>query len=348
MLKRGFLIYLFLKSFILIGQDPQFSQYYAAPLYLNPAFTGSSGCTRFTSNYRNQWFGLNKPYNTFAFSADHNIDKFNSGIGFQFLSDQIGSNGISTLDASVLYSYRLDFSKKHSLRAGIQAGVVSKHLDILQLSFPDQFSDDGFQNTYSYDYYNKKSRTYYADISGGLLYYSSHFWFGFSAHHLNQPNQSFTTNDGNDQLPAKFSVHSGYQIKLNHFEDDRYDKRAARSKSLSPTFLLKKQGAFTQLDLGLYFLTKPFFIGLWYRGIPLRQTVNSFTNRDALVFQGGIRFVKLSFGYSFDYTISKLANFSRGTHEISLGYVICGGYKKPKERLQTLPCPDFYNNELMK
>ncbi|MGM0478992.1 MAG: type IX secretion system membrane protein PorP/SprF, partial [Bacteroidota bacterium] len=34
------------------AQDPQFSQFYANPIYLNPAFAGSHGCPRFAANYR--------------------------------------------------------------------------------------------------------------------------------------------------------------------------------------------------------------------------------------------------------------------------------------------------------
>jgi type IX secretion system PorP/SprF family membrane protein len=338
MLKGGF-FGTFIFCFALSqAQDPQFSQYYSAPLYLNPAFAGSSGCTRVVSNYRNQWFGLNQPYNTFAFSVDHNIDKYNSGVGFQFLSDQVGKNGISTLDASLFYSYRIDFSKKHSLLAGLQAGIISKHLDILQLTFPDQFTDDGFLNNYSTDYSNKRTRTYFANISTGVLYYSTHFWLGVSAYHLNQPNQTFFSSDGKTRLPVKISLHSGYKFLLG----------GEKTKSLTPTFLFKHQSSFNQLDLGFFYTTKPLFFGIWYRGIPFLKTVESYTNRDALVFQVGIRFERLNLGYSFDYTLSQLSNFSRGSHEISLGYLFCGRYKKPKERLQTLPCPDFYNNELIR
>ncbi|WP_417266527.1 type IX secretion system membrane protein PorP/SprF, partial [Brumimicrobium sp.] len=43
-------ILLFIFSIIIIGevhaQDPQFSQFYANPIYLNPAFAGSHGCPR--------------------------------------------------------------------------------------------------------------------------------------------------------------------------------------------------------------------------------------------------------------------------------------------------------------
>ena len=37
------------------GQDPEFSQFYANPIYLNPAFTGTSALPRVVVNYRNQW-----------------------------------------------------------------------------------------------------------------------------------------------------------------------------------------------------------------------------------------------------------------------------------------------------
>ena len=337
------ILLLMLKGSLLFAQDPQFSQYYSAPLYLNPAFAGSTGCTRFVSNYRNQWFGLDKPYNTFAFSADRNLDLINSGVGIQFISDQVGKNGISTVDVSLLYSYRLNLSKKYSLRAGIQAGFGSKKLDILQLTFPDQYSDDGFQGNASSDYYDKKTRANYADISTGLLFYSAHFWMGFTAKHINEPNQSFFLEDNLARLPAKFTLHSGYKILLNNESKIKYDKRSHRAKSISPTFLYKHQGRFNQLDLGLYYMTSPFFIGVWYRGIPILKTVDSFTSRDAVIVQIGIRFDRLNFGYSFDYTVSQLSPFSRGSHEISLGYVFCSGKKKNTERLKTLPCPDFYD-----
>ena len=37
------------------AQDPEFTQFYANPLYLNPAFAGTGRCPRIIMNYRNQW-----------------------------------------------------------------------------------------------------------------------------------------------------------------------------------------------------------------------------------------------------------------------------------------------------
>jgi len=46
------------------AQDPHFSQFYAAPLYLNPALAGTSaGNYRVGVNYRDQWRGaLDNPH----------------------------------------------------------------------------------------------------------------------------------------------------------------------------------------------------------------------------------------------------------------------------------------------
>ena len=47
------------------AQDPAFSQFYANPLYLNPAFAGSDICPRASLNFRDQWPGIGKTYVTY-------------------------------------------------------------------------------------------------------------------------------------------------------------------------------------------------------------------------------------------------------------------------------------------
>ncbi len=43
------------------AQDPLFTQFYANPTYISPAFAGTSIQSRFAANYRNQWPGIPKP-----------------------------------------------------------------------------------------------------------------------------------------------------------------------------------------------------------------------------------------------------------------------------------------------
>jgi len=57
------------------GQDPIFSQFYAAPLQINPAFTGNTYTPNIALNYRNQWSGWpGTAYSTYAASVDQFIE----------------------------------------------------------------------------------------------------------------------------------------------------------------------------------------------------------------------------------------------------------------------------------
>ncbi len=56
------------------AQDPHFSQFFASPLTLNPAFTGKfDGTFRVAGNYRNQWPAFNNVYTTYTVSVDFDI-----------------------------------------------------------------------------------------------------------------------------------------------------------------------------------------------------------------------------------------------------------------------------------
>src|SRR5260370_7748782 len=73
------------------AQDPQFSQFYAAPLYLNPAFAGATGQARVGANYRNQWPAIAANFNTISAFAD-----------FYNKSKNVGFVAIITKDREVL------------------------------------------------------------------------------------------------------------------------------------------------------------------------------------------------------------------------------------------------------
>jgi type IX secretion system PorP/SprF family membrane protein len=83
-------------SYDVNSQDLHFTQFYANPLYLNPAYAGSVRCPRFVANYRNQWPGLAGNFVTYSASFDRHLDDLNGGIGVMFTSDRAGQNSIGS------------------------------------------------------------------------------------------------------------------------------------------------------------------------------------------------------------------------------------------------------------
>ena len=81
------------------AQDPEFTQFYANPLYLNPAFAGTAIGPRFCINYRNQWPGVSGTFVTYAASYDEHFDGIGGGIGGQIWKDRAGDGRLSTTNS---------------------------------------------------------------------------------------------------------------------------------------------------------------------------------------------------------------------------------------------------------
>ena len=78
------------------AQDPQFTQFYANPLYLNPAFAGTARCPRVVMNYRNQWPALTGTFVTTSASYDQHVDGLTGGLGLLVTHDQAGKGTLNT------------------------------------------------------------------------------------------------------------------------------------------------------------------------------------------------------------------------------------------------------------
>ncbi|HPI87156.1 MAG TPA: type IX secretion system membrane protein PorP/SprF, partial [Bacteroidales bacterium] len=87
------------------AQDPEFSQFYGNPLYLNPALAGAEICPRAVLNYRNQWPGLAKSFVTYNASYDQYFKKLHGGVGVLFNMDNAGNGILKTTQASLMYAF---------------------------------------------------------------------------------------------------------------------------------------------------------------------------------------------------------------------------------------------------
>jgi type IX secretion system PorP/SprF family membrane protein len=306
------------------AQDPHFSQYYANPLYLNPAFAGSERCPRFIMNYRNQFpaFGA---YQTYSASYDQYSPALNGGLGLMVLRDDAGNGTLTSTEVSGIYSYHLKVSRKFFILAGFQATFRQRSLNWGSFTFPDQIDPFyGFVLPTS-EVAPGSTTNNHVDLSTGLIGYTKNFFFGVAAHHLTQPNEAFFTNS---QLPIKLTTHIGANIPITK-------KRLHNSiqNYLIPNIVFQTQGPFTQITYGLAFARNGIAAGLG-----LRQ--NS-VNIDAMILNVGFIPDKLPWriGYSYDYTISEFSNAGGGAHEISLAYQFpC---KVKRKRIETIKCPKF-------
>ena len=84
----GLFFVLFFIATVTGAQDPEFTQFYASPLHLNPALAGTGRCSRITTSYRNQWPSIQNAYVTYQTSYDQFMPGMNGGVGIAFIGDR--------------------------------------------------------------------------------------------------------------------------------------------------------------------------------------------------------------------------------------------------------------------
>ncbi len=304
----------------LFAQDPQFSQFYANPLYTNPAFAGSEICPRVVLNYRDQWPGLGG-YTTYSVSADQYVKFLKGGLGVQVFQDNADNGTIKTFNASLSYAYTVNLNRDLSLKFGGQAAYWQKSLEWDNLTFGDMI-DERYGFIYTTNEPFGDANVNAPDFSVGALLYSRDWFIGGAVHHLAQPSESFFGNQ-DATLYRRFTFQTGATWAI--------DKRHPEDGSVSPNLVYMKQGESSQINVGMYGRMSVFTVGFWYR--------YSSRNGDAIIALIGLQNDNFKFGYSYDITVSKLGGNTGGAHELSLGLNLkC---RKPKTRIRALQCPSW-------
>lgn len=323
---------LFLNGYI-FGQDPELTQFYAAPVYTNPAMAGNAFCAnnaagRFSINYRNQWPGLPGTYRTMVASFDQHVDEINGGLGFMALYDRAGAGRLTTVSLSAIYAYVLPLNERRGyyLRAGIQGTFTQKSIDWDNLKWADQIDPiRGF--IYQTQEKHSVDRVNYPNFAAGLIGYSSKFYAGLAVHNITEPKESFYDNDAaNTKVPRRLTFHSGAVMPL--------DKRKNAQSTFSPNILFMNQETFTQLNLGFYINRGPLVTGLWFR-----QAFGHYKTSDALMILFGFRKDRFKFAYSADITVSSARSAVRSSHEITATIEWC--IPKIPTRFKPMRCPEF-------
>ncbi len=288
---RFYLVIVFFMSIYVSAsaqQDPMFTQYMHNPVSINPAYAGSRGTLNVVTMHRQQWVGIDGAPKTLALSINSPFIKYNIGIGFSLLYDQIGPIKQTGLYGD--YSYHLKVSTKTKLSFGLKGGINIIEEDLTNLI---HHQDDEYLNSNGYQ------KLYLPNFGVGSYLYSDRFYLGFSIPKLLENSLS----DDSNTLESKETRHYFFaggavfdiseNIKFKPSATIRVVKGAPVSTELSAAVLLNEKlwlGAMYRLDDALGAMVK----------FELSR--------------------QLSVGYAYDYTLSKLGDYNQGTHEVYISY----------------------------
>lgn len=281
------------------AQDPVFSQFYAAPLRLNPAFAGVSPAPRISMNYRAQHTTFPSAFTTIAASYEQPIENTPSSFGLRAMNDSQLEGSYTTTEVALVYSYDVQVSEEFHARFGMAAGILSTALDQNRLIFGDVLDPLDGATGVTEEQLASASKTS-ADFGVGVLMYAKNMYGGVSVEHLNRPDEQLI--DLNDNLyagrPQRLSIHAGAQLNVRRYSNRR------RPAYITPNFLYTSQASFQQLNLGAYFGYGPFALGGWYR--------HAFANADGFIASVSFRQDILRIGISYDAVVSDLRNVPGG------------------------------------
>ncbi len=302
--------------------DPVFSQFFSAPIYLNPAFAGSSLCSRIAFNYQYSRYNTLE-FSTLNFSYDARLDLLEGGVAVMVTSDHPADH-LMRNSFSAAYAYHLRATRDFNIHFGIQAGYIRNDVTWGKLEFADP-NEPMPDVTWSHN----------VDFAAGMLVYNDLFYGGVAAHHITRPNMSLWDNF-DSRLDVKYTAHLGAYLEP-HTLWRRYRRyRSPVDYFLSPNLVFQSQGSHTSLSYGLYAGADPIMAGVWFRHwleVPYERD-NSF------VFMAGISLDNYRIGYSYDYSFSGHSDLFHGSHEISVAM----RFNCPRRRnvgVRIIRCPSF-------
>jgi type IX secretion system PorP/SprF family membrane protein len=308
-------------------QRPHYTQYVLNQYIINPAITGIENYTDVKISHRHQWVGFEDAPVTTYFSIHKPIGKKDyrttptslsvdgenprgssywenytaaephHGIGFQVISDRTGP--INYLTGYVTYAYHIGLTAQTSLSAGIGVGASRIGLDGSKLDIsrvdPAVYTTNVINNIRP-------------DVMAGLYLYAVNYFIGISAQQIipqkiDFSNGQLMTKQGRT-VPHLFGV-AGYRLTMG---DDFNLLPSVMVKYINPVP--------AQFEFNAKLQYRDF---AWLGG--------SYRKDNGFAAMAGLNISnKFNIGYAFDYTTSGMNTFSRGTHELLLGFTLGNGF----------------------
>jgi type IX secretion system PorP/SprF family membrane protein len=292
---KKFVIFIFLvfslKENCLGQQHPMMSQYLFNGFIINPAYAGSQRPLSTIIHYRRQWWGFEGAPKTGLLAVDGMLPGNKNALGLIISNDKIG---VTTESEAVLnYAFHFNVADRHRISLGLRGGISHYSANLTDLTLWDP--DDEI-------YLNNISGRILPKAGFGAYYYSPKIFAGVSIPTLiaYDPGKHFNVDIGRASFFRRhYFATTGFLAKINN------------ETFIRPSVLIKYiPEAPLQADFTCSVLLMDALItGLTYR-----------TGESVLVLvefqiKNGLRI-----GYSYDLNFTKIATFSRGTHEAVIGW----------------------------
>lgn len=265
------------------------SQYLFNEMLVNPGATGSKDYIPIQIGFRKQWANFPGAPVTQAISAHGKIAK-NMGIGGSVFNDVAGPSRRTGININSAYHLKLDAANNHKLGMGVGVSLTQHLIDITRLTtyLPDDPAvTAGFNNQIV------------PDANVGIYYYfKDKGYAGLSAYNLVELDRNLYDYENTfaNPLVRTYYFLGGYNFTLN--KDFGFKASTLVQGIETATIQFDVTGLFTFRDF--------VWLGASYR------------HEDAVAFLIGGQAGPFKFGYSYDYTLSDIADYSYGSHEVFL------------------------------
>lgn len=321
LLVAGVLIWCVLNTSLLKAQEQFHSnQFIYSAHAINPAFAGIEDLVNLNLGFRKQWAAIQEaPTNYYlgfsgslsgiknAFSDRKTLrtsvprlyDKMqnekgaiNHGLGVYLSGDSFGPFRRTSLFLG--YSFIYSFNDKYKISIGLSTEFSNQRFRADDISVYDPDQDLIYQQ-----YANGAGNETYLNLNPGLVFYGKKFFIGYSAHQVLNLQLSSEAVSGNTEEGIYHFLIAGYNIPLS------------RQVIFQPSTLVKYNARYPLVaDVVLKLKYREVFWG----GLSYRYG-------DAFGFQMGFQMTKkLYVSYSYEASTSDIGPYSKGTHELILGY----------------------------
>jgi type IX secretion system PorP/SprF family membrane protein len=270
-------------------QDAIYAQYAFNPFAINPAYAGSRQSVNMNLINRNQWVGLEGAPNTQTLSAHLPSSKYPIAYGINISRDQLGPT--TNLVALLTGVYQLKM-ETGALNFGLRGGIFNSIFDHSKLRYREANDIMDIQ---------ERRNAMAPTFDFGMYYYTDRMFVGLSMNHLtrHQLNYYDQADNSPNYLRKHLFLSGGYAFPINN------------NLLFKPTILLKyveSSGFNADLNLNVLFKEK-MWLGVGLRNISSVNLLVDFNITDYL-----------RAGYAYELNLTKLHNYSYGSHEFVIGY----------------------------